>query len=259
MRRVAVSVMALFVAGCASIGKDEPPLAPEVPRTPKQADARTRADLHTQLGAGYFELRNFGVALEELNEALRADPNYSPAHNMLGVVYMELGEDARAERSFQRALEVSPTDSDAHNNYGWFLCQRKRYDEAAKHFAEALRNPLYPTPEKTFINAGLCARQQGNEAAARDFFERALQRQPNHPVALFQIADLSFARADYGSARAFMTRLLRTGVRPTAEALWLALRIERRLGDRSAEASYGLQLRKNFPDSPQTRALLSGQ
>ena len=34
----------------------------------------------------------------------------------------------------------------------------------------------------------------------------------------------------------------------SAEVLWLALRVERNLGDRNAEASLGFQLRKNYPE-----------
>jgi type IV pilus assembly protein PilF len=45
----------------------------------------------------------------------------------------------------------------------------------------------------------------------------------------------------------------------TAEALWLGVRVERRLGDRNSEASYALQLRNKFPNSREARALVAGQ
>jgi type IV pilus assembly protein PilF len=249
---------AALLAACAQ-QPVAPPLAPQAPVTPQQADARTRADLHTQLGAGYFELRNFAVALEELNEALRADPNHGPAYNMLGLVYMELREDAAAEQNFERALRINPADSDASNNYGWFLCQRKRHADGIKHFMNAVKNPLYQTPEKSFVNAGMCARAAGDEAAAQQYFQRALGVQPSHPQALLQLADLAFRRGEMPAAKEFLTRLNRTVANLSAEALWLALRVERRLGDREAEASYGLQLRRNFPNSRETQALLNRQ
>jgi type IV pilus assembly protein PilF len=44
----------------------------------------------------------------------------------------------------------------------------------------------------------------------------------------------------------------------TAESLWLALRIERRLGQRAAELSYGNQLRRRFPQSSEAQALQRG-
>ncbi|MGH8663689.1 MAG: type IV pilus biogenesis/stability protein PilW [Burkholderiales bacterium] len=249
---------AAVLGGCAQ-QPVAPPHTPEAPLTPQQADARTRATLHTQLGAGYYELRNYAVALEELNEALRADPNHGPAYNMLGLVYMALREDAAAEQNFTHALRLNPLDSDANNNYGWFLCQRQRYAEGIKHFLDAVKNPLYQNPDKSFVNAGLCARASGDAPGAAQFFQRALSSQPAHPQALYQLADLAFSRGDVPAAKDYLTRLNRTGSTFSAEALWLALRIERRLGDRDAEASYGLQLRRNFPNSREAQALLNRQ
>jgi type IV pilus assembly protein PilF len=46
---------------------------------------------------------------------------------------------------------------------------------------------------------------------------------------------------------------------PSAEVLWLGVRVERKLGDRNSEESYALQLRNNFPNSSEARALLAGQ
>jgi type IV pilus assembly protein PilF len=251
-------LVAALVAGCAQ-QPVAPPLTPQPALTPQQTDAHTRADLHTQLGAGYYELRNFAVALQELNEALRADPNHGPAYNMLGLVYMELREDAAAEQNFAQALRINPLDSDANNNYGWFLCQRKRHAEGIKHFMDAVKNPLYQNPDKSYVNAGLCARQSGDEAAAAEYFQRALSTQPQQPQALFQLADMAYRRGEVAAAKQYLDRLNRTGSNLNAEALWLALRVERRLGDRAAEASYGLQLRRNFPNSRETQALLNRQ
>jgi type IV pilus assembly protein PilF len=172
---------------------------------------------------------------------------------------MGLGEDARAEQSFRRALSINPQDSDAHNNYGWFLCQRKRNEEGIKHFMTALKNPLYASPEKSYINAGICARGRGDDKGAAEYFERALQVQPQQPQALYQLADLAFRRNALPEARMFLTRLSRSGTTFNAEALWLAVRVERALGDKDAEASYGAQLRRNFPNSRETQALLNRQ
>jgi type IV pilus assembly protein PilF len=258
LRSTVLGGIALALAGCA----DQPvrtPLAPEVPMSRQKADARTRAELHTQLGAGYYELRNFKVALEELQEALQTDPNYGPAHNMLALVYMELREDALAEQSFERALRINSADSEANNNYGWFLCQRKRFDEAMKYFEAALRNPLYQTPDMAHVNAGICLRERGSDAEAMRHFERARELQPGNPTALYHLADLAFRRGLVTQARGLLQDMGRTGAPFGAEALWLALRVERALGNREAEASYGLQLRKNFPNSRETQALLSRQ
>jgi type IV pilus assembly protein PilF len=198
------------------------------------------------------------VALEEVKEALRADPNYGPAHNVAGVIYAQLKEDRLAEESFQRALRINAADSDALNNYGMFLCQRKQEREGIRYFVQAVRNPLYASPERSYVNAGVCARRIGDTAGAAEFFLLALKVRPNQPQALYQMADVSYARGDFGEAKRYLNRLTQVAT-ANAETLWLGVRVERRLGDRNSEASYALQLRNRFPDSQEARALLAGQ
>src|SRR4030042_4357047 len=124
----------------------------------EQAEARQRAQVHTDLGAAYFSAGQLGVALEELNLAIRADSSFAPAYNMLGLVYMTLRENDKAEENFRRSLSLSGTDSDTNNNYGWFLCQRGKIDDSIRYFMAALKNPLSTTPEKPYFNRGLFAR-----------------------------------------------------------------------------------------------------
>ena len=255
MRLLTAAGLILIVAGCAGTGQHQADYAPQ---SGADTDAQTRTHVHTQLAAAYLELGNYGVALQEAAEALKSDPNFAPALNVLGLVYMELRDDKAAEASFQRALRVSPLDSDTNNNYGWFMCQRKREQESIKYFLAALRNPLYTTPDKSWVNAGICARQAGDLVNAEDYFQKALKVRPAQPQALFQMADLAFRRKNYPEAKSYLMRLQRDAT-PGAEILWLALRVERGLGDRNAEASLGFQLRRNFPDSREARALMAGQ
>ena len=255
MRSWIATGLMLIVAGCA--GTSHQP-ADYAPQSGADTDVQARARIHTELAAGYLELGNYGVALQEAGEALKSDPNFVPALSVLGLVYMELRDDKAAEASFQQALRISPLDSNANHNYGWFLCQRKREQASIKYFLAALRNPLYTTPDKSWVNAGICARQAGDLANAEDYFQKALKVRPAQPQALFQMADLAYRRKNYPEAKTYLARLQRDDAL-TAEMLWLALRVERGLGDRNAEASLGFQLRKNFPDSREARALMAGQ
>ena len=255
MRKLVVAGLIMTIAGCAGTGTDSTSYAP---KRGADTDAQTRARIHTELAAGYFELGNYGVALQEAAEALKSEPNYAPAFNVMGLIYMELRDDKAAESNFQRALRLNALDSDVNNNYGWYLCLRKREPESIKYFLAALRNPLYTTPDKSWVNAGVCARQAGDLKAAEEYFQQALKVRPSQPQALFQMADMAYRRKNHPEAKTYLTRLLRD-IEPTAETLWLALRVERGLGDRNAEASLGFQLRNKFPDSREARALMAGQ
>ena len=223
-----------------------------------KTDAQSRARAHTELGVAYFESQQYGVAREELNIAVSADPNHAPAYNYLGLVHMAINENSAAEKAFRRALKIDPEDSATNNNYGMFLCLKKGDKAGLKHFMTALKNPLYATPQIAYANAGICARNLGDEAKAEEWLRKALSVQPDQPQALYHLADLSFRHGELGNARGLITRHLRVTV-PAAEALWLAARIEHQMGDRNALASYGILLNNRYPGAPQTRAFNEGR
>lgn len=222
-----------------------------------ESNLRERARIHTELGAGYYAQNQLGIALEEFNEASQIDPSYSLAYNGLGLVYSALREDNKADASFKKAIQLEPGNSESRNNYGTFLCSRGRYDESVMQFLEAVKNPLYVTPGVAYLNAGVCSLRKKDVANAEVYLQRALQVQPVLYQASYQLAVIEFERGQPLRAREYLQNPLAND--PTAEMLWLGIRVERQLGGRNAEASYALQLRKKYPNSEQTKALLSGQ
>jgi len=225
--------------------------------TGEVGDPRNRARIHTELGSAYYERGSMGVALEELRTAIAADPKYAPAYSVLGLVHMELRENAVAQQHFEHALRLSPNDPDINNNYGWFLCQTGREQQSIAYFLAALKNPLYNTPARSYVNAGLCS-MKNNERDAIDYFERALRNAPDNLQALFNLASVQYKRGQLEAARRLIGRFNKL-VEPTVESLWLALRIERKLGDRTAENAMAAQLRRRFSGSQEYRDLLEGK
>lgn len=254
-------VAAGLAAGCATEGGRAPgegrsadpgPLIGEV------GDARGRAKLHTELASLYYSRGNMGVALEELRIAVAADSAYAPAHGMFGVVYQELRENRLAEESFERALRLAPTDPDINHNFGLFLCQNRRERDSIKYFMDAVRNPLYATPWRSYAAAGQCTMRTNDLKQAEDFLQRALKMDPDDPTATLQMGQVRYRQGALDEARRYVARYGKLA-NPTAESLWLALRIERRLGQRIAETSYANQLRRRFPASPEYQALQRGE
>ena len=255
--------LAAMLAGCAAANGPGAELeSPVQPQLEGQVIAemgapRERARAHTELAGAYYELGNLGVALEEARLALAADASYAPAYNVLGLVHMDLKESERAEASFSRALRISPNDPDVNHNYGWFLCQGGRREQAVKHFLAAVRNPLYASPQKSYTLAGVCAMRDNYNDQAVDYLERALRLDPNYLSALINLAEARYRRGELETARTVVGRFNRT-VEPTAQSLWLALRIERKLGDKAAESGYAEQLRRRFAGSREYESLQKG-
>lgn len=257
MRPVLITTILLMLAACAAPGPEAPSIDTGTV-IGEPGDPRNRARVHTELAAAYYLRGNMGVALEELRIAETADPTYPLLHSMFGMVYMDLRENRLAEQSFERALRLAPNDADINHNYGWFLCQTKREPESIKYFLQATRNPLYATPWRSYSAAGLCTMRTNNLKDAEDYFQRALKMDPDEPAALLELGRIRYLQGNMDEARKFVARYNKM-LNPSAESLWLALRIERKLGQRVAEQSFANQLRRRYPDSPEYHALQRGQ
>ena len=263
MKRILWLMTLLLVAGCSGNPlrqPSQPQVGESLPSSAdaKPGDARTRAKAHTDLGMAYYQGSNMATALQEARVALQADSEYAPAYNLLGLVQMYLGETAEAETSFRRSLGIAPGDPDANNHYGWFLCLNGREKEGIAHLMTAVRNPLYQTPTRPYTNAGLCSLRLKDEAAAEDYFKKAVIADQRNNQALYHLANLSYKRGDYRNAQRFIGAV-NEQMEPNAESLWLALRVERKLGDLQAEAKYANQLRRNFVGSKEYQAMTQGR
>ena len=214
-----------------------------------------RAQIHTERAGEYYRLGNMSVALDAAQQAVAVLPTYAPAYNMLGIIYMELREDAKAAQAFEKALKLAPNDPETLNNYGWYVCQRQNPAQAMQYFSAALKDPLYNSPERAMHNAGVCARKAGDLVTAEAQFRGALQRQPLYAPSLLELADLAFSQGRIKEAEGLLIRHMQVMQASSAEALLLGVRIARANGDKTAETSYTQQLRRRFPDSPQTRAV----
>ena len=249
--------IAMLAGGCAAPQAEAPTMESST-IVGDVGDPRNRARVHTELAALYYSRNNMGVALEELRTAVAADASYAPAHGVFGLVYMELRENQLAEASFERALRLAPNDSEINHNYGWFQCQTGRESGSIRYFLQAVRNPLYPAPWRSYAAAGLCMMRVNNLKDAEEFFQRALKIEPDEPSSLLQLGQIRYRQGSLEEARKLVGRFNRL-VAPTGESLWLAVRTERKLGERVAEASFANQLRRRYPQSREYQALQRGE
>ncbi len=251
----------ITVAGCTTTGTSpaamgegaEQAMSERAPRN----EIQQRAKVHTELGSLYLFDGRAAVALEEARIALSVDPSYAPAYNLLGLTHMALNEPRMAEENFVKALRLAPGDPEINNNFGWFLCQNGRAKAAMAYFATSARNPLYSTPTKPNTNAGICAIQLKDDKAAEGYLLEALRLAPDNTQAMFWLSTLSYRQGQYAEAKRWMSEIEKIH-ELNAELMWLSLRIERKLGNREAEARLAGQLRKRFANSPEQRLLAQG-
>lgn len=262
---LALCLLAVALAGCAanSGSGGSGGLAGSTTELKTASDLTStdkRASIRLQLAVGYYQSGNYEVALDEIKKALMADPELSDAYSVRALIYTAMGEMALAEDNYQRAMRLSPGNADLSNNYGAFLCQTGRFAPAMAQFDLALKNPKYTSPVKAMANAGGCALKMKQYDVADRYFTSALRIDPDFPTLQAGLAQVAYQRRDYERA-GFYLNMLKARTKPeamSADVLWLAIRIERKLGEQDSAASLATQLRRRHPASPEFAAFQRG-
>lgn len=224
-----------------------------------QTDTDRRARVRMELASGYYARGQFETALDEAKLALAIKPDLPDAYNLRGLVYQSLGDDKLAEENFKRALQLSPRDPDIMHNYGWFLCQNRRMPEAFAQFQQAIATPRYAGLSRSLMTQGVCQARIGAYADAERSLARAYELDPSSPVTAFNLADVLYRRGEFERARFYIGRVNAVQEYTNAQTLWLAARIENKMGNVRGARDYGRQLRARFPQSPESLAFERGR
>jgi len=219
-----------------------------------EPEAEKRARARMELASAYFSRGQMTTALDQVKLAIAADPLYGEAFNLRGLIYSNLGDRTLAEESFKRALQLNPRDADAMHNYGWYLCQQQRYGESNAMFTQALMVPQYRGLARTLLAQGVCYAHAGQLAEAEAALVRAYELDPSSPFTATNLSEVLYRRGDFERARFYVRRVNSQRDVANAQTLWLAARIENKLGNREGAADFGTQLRNRFPDSREAAA-----
>jgi type IV pilus assembly protein PilF len=263
------ALLALFIAACTTTSTETrtpagassapPPPARERVNAADEGDSARRSRTRLELAAAYFSRGQLDVALAEVKRALAADPNSADGYNLRGLIQASQSDDAAAEDSFRRAIQLDARGADAMSNYGWFLCQRRRYAEGIVQFDQALAVPAYRDVPRTLLAKGVCQAFDKRYAEAETTLARAQQLEPGNPAIATNLAEVLYRLGKYPQARDTIRRVNGMVGVANAQTLWLAARIERRLGNSQAVADLGQRLTSQFPDSPEADAYARGR
>ena len=168
----------------------------------KPAD-RTAAAKLNNLGVAYMNQQRMDKAVEEFDQALKADPGLTVAELNKGIALLNLqklpeaaaalnaaaakdpsnprvwynlgllrrseGKPAEAIEAFQRVLKIDPNDPDTHYFLGAMYSQQQEFPKAIAEFEVALRlNPLHASAQFGLARA---LQRSGNGEAAREHLQ----------------------------------------------------------------------------------------
>ena len=98
-----------------------------------QPDAKSRQQMHYELGAAYLDSKMHAEAIAEFQKAIDIDPDFVAAYMSLGTIYLEMGQLDDAENAAKEALRIDAASQSA--------CQLLEDIEQAR--------PVRPEPEPT--------------------------------------------------------------------------------------------------------------
>lgn len=247
LRAVLLLLLLGLLSGCVTTGKVNP-----MDTKKGRNDAR---DAYIQLGLGYLRQGDTERAKVPLKNALDIDSNSQDANAALALVFQVEKEPKLAEEYFRKALSAGE-DARIRNNYGSFLYEQKRYPEAYEMFQKAASDPLYPERSRVFENLGMAAKQLGRQDEAQLYLEKAVGMNRQQPRALLELAEIAYARQQYVPARDYFQRFSQLSEQ-NARSLLLGVRLAKVFEDKNTAASYGLQLKRLYPGTPEYQQYLS--
>lgn len=258
-RLSACLLLVAALCGCAG----QMPVAPgdgrDIVTASDEGEVRRRARIRLELASTYYTQGQFSTALDELKQAIAIDPRLPAAHEMRALIYDAMGDSARADESFRQALAVDPNNGSVLHNNAWSLCRRGLYPEADAMFARAAAQPQSIAASKTLLARGVCLQRSGDLKAAERTLLQAYELDPASPATAFNLASVLLKEGELERARFYIRRVNNVPAQVTAESLWLAARVEHRLGNLNGRDELADQLRKRFVGSREANALELGR
>jgi len=246
-RRVLALILCLpvvILSGCA--------IGPIVSVDGQEVDTERVVQTSVSAAVRYMKEGKSDRALVHLNRALEADKRNTDVHNALALLYRMTGDKKLEEKHFKLAVRYDPGNSQARNNYASYLFSEGRFRAALFQLKKAAEDPFYGQRELALVNMGRCFTRLEKPDEAIEAYQRAIKIKNNLAIAHMELAVLL---EEKGKLRQSNQHLERFGdlARHTSRSLWLGIRLQRRLGDQDALASYELALRNLYPDSIEYR------
>ena len=233
----------ITVTGCVSDG-------------PKSANAENpdaASQQHIKLALKYIGSDNRDLARVHLKKAAKYRSRSAQLYNAYALLYQSEQEFKLAEEYFRKALAKNKKYTLAGYNFAAFLYNQGRLAEARDQIKWVSEDLGYERRAQAFYILGLTQKRMGDSRLALESFEKATQLSSGFPAPYIEAAELYFQQENYPLAKLALDRFRQLAA-PTAQSLWLAVRVEERFGNRDKAASEGLKLKNLFPYSQENLA-----
>jgi Tfp pilus assembly protein PilF len=213
-----------------------------------------------ELGAKYYAGRRIEAAIEQLQKALKADPENADAYHMLGIIALKQGHDyleqletasclrgrdaevvredalskfREAEVDFRKAVELRSEFSDAWNNLSVAAFHLDEFDTAISAAKNALKDPTYAAPQVARANLGWAYYSKKDLLDAWKELHEAVSQSQNFCVGQYRLAKVYLDRGELDSAAEQVDAVVNNKECPIQPAYLLAGLVHERRKERA--------------------------
>src|ERR1700678_1945101 len=143
-------------------------------------------------------------ALQEVNQAIQADPNRSESYLDLATL-QSVKQPEQAEINFKNAIRLAPQSIDAYLALGSFYMSHNRLAEAEQEFKQAIGvDAKDPNPRSDYVQLLMA---EGKKAEAEDFLKQTKKAIPDNPDVYRMLGDFYFTNGNLDQALAEYAKL----------------------------------------------------
>jgi len=173
-----------------------------------QLDDASARDVRTELGVGTLLARYglFSDAVQHFQAAVRADPTSDDAKYNLANAYFQLQDYGRALDAIQLCSREGQEDAATLSLLGDIYAHLGRTSEAADAFEKAIAKN--PDNDQGYLSLALTELRAGKTTAAAQALKRGLQQAPNSGAILWGLGVLSVLEGANDRAESYLHRAL---------------------------------------------------
>jgi tetratricopeptide (TPR) repeat protein len=152
------------------------------------ATMQTNALALNFLGVCQLEEGETEAGLKSLHEAVRLDPNYSPARYNLALAQLEHGQAEEAIPNLRQVVQSSSAPADAQYHLGLAYMRASAWGQAEEAFKRYLLSA--PNSTDTLNCLGVVAAHKRDATQAKRWFEQCIAADPKFAAAYLNLASL---------------------------------------------------------------------
>jgi tetratricopeptide (TPR) repeat protein len=128
---------------------------------------------HDLLAALERKKGNYGEALKHYRAAIKINPNFGPSYHNLGILYMDMGVLENAVEAFQQAIVLRPKSAEAYSSLGLAWAKQNRYDLAIPTLQKAVE--IDAKNQEALFNLATAYNMTGQYEMAAQTYEGLLE------------------------------------------------------------------------------------